>query len=87
MPNKTTLRGAPRGEVCFTGFDTADRNELEAIAATAGFYVRKSVTPSLSYVVAGMNGGSSRLSATARGLGKEIINEATFRMRLSGSAL
>lgn len=71
-------------EVAFTGFATAERADLERMAATAGMHVRKSVTLTLTFLVAGPNAGPKKL-ATARGLNCPVISREEFEAKLTGA--
>ena len=68
-------------EVAFTGFDVATERELIAKAKAAGFFVRKSVTLTLSFLVAGPNAGPSKL-ATAKGLNCPVISVEEFHAKI-----
>lgn len=85
MATEYALKKTESREVCFTGFEVPVRAELEHLAEVAGWRIRKSVVLSLTLLVAGPNAGPSKL-ATAKGFGKEIIDEAAFRERLKSSA-
>ena len=68
--------------VCFTGFKSAIRDELEATASDAGFLVVKSVTQDLSFLIAGDTAGPAKLSK-AEGMGVQILDELEFELMAS----
>lgn len=67
--------------VLFTGFASARREALEAIAEASGWDVRSTVGSTLDYLVAGPRGGPSK-RAKAHELGIAVIDEDTFRALL-----
>ncbi len=48
-------------QICFTGFSSSERKQLEGEAVEAHLEVVKSVTKSLRYLVTGPNAGPSKL--------------------------
>lgn len=80
-PNRRPRRS--RGVVvCFTGFKSAIRDELEATASDAGFLVVKSVTQDLSFLIAGDTAGPAKLSK-AEGMGVQVLDELEFELMAS----
>lgn len=68
--------------ICFTGFKSTLRSELEANAFDAGFHVVKSVTQDLSFLVVGDTAGPAKLSK-AEGMGVQILDEQEFALMAS----
>ena len=67
-----------RDSVCFTGFTTAEKNELASVAEQLNHKVVKSVVVKLNYLVFGPNAGPKKLEkATAQGVA--IITDADYR--------
>jgi BRCT domain type II-containing protein len=64
-------------EICFTGFNTVERNELETLAASINFLVKKSVTKNLHILCIGDNAGPSKTDK-AREFGALILNKSEF---------
>lgn len=81
-PTGPTLKPRPQKQwqtaVLFTGFSAQRRDELEALAISAGWSVRVSVGSTLDYLVSGPKGGPSKV-AKAEELGVTVIDEDTFR--------
>lgn len=63
--------------ILFTGFAAALRAELEQRAEVAGMVVRKSVSKTLDYLVAGPNAGPSKLDQAAE-IGVVVLTEDGF---------
>lgn len=53
-------------EICFTGFDTAERKKLWDLADSNGFLVRKEVTKNLHVLCVGDNAGPKKLEAAIK---------------------
>lgn len=77
-PAATRRRSTHRHEaVLFTGFSAKRRAELEAVAETAGWEVRTTVSATLDYLVAGPRGGPGKI-AKADELSVCVVDEDTF---------
>ncbi len=61
FPPKSNRHKKNAQEICFTGFSTIERKELEDEAEEAHLEVVKSVTKSLRYLVTGPNAGPAKL--------------------------
>ncbi len=61
FPPKTNRHNKNAQEICFTGFSTTERKQLENEAGEAHLEVVKSVTKSLRYLVTGPNAGPVKL--------------------------
>ncbi len=59
-------------EICFSGFDFEEREELETQAVIKGLKVRKSVTKNLAYLVIGETPGEKKIEK-AENQGVEIL--------------
>lgn len=64
-------------EICFTGFNKADKSRMEAMAETAGMRVRHSVTNGLTHLCMGAK-EAPRKRIDAEVIGAEVIDEAGF---------
>ncbi len=64
-------------QVCFTGFQAAEKARLAALAASAHLDVASTVTKSLAFLCAGANAGPAKL-AKAREQGVHILSESEF---------
>lgn len=73
---------ADRGSVCFTGKMSVPRPQLEALARSAGFEVRSSVSGKLTYLVTNDANSGSAKNTNARAKGIQVIDEAAFRAML-----
>ena len=60
------------------GWIQAKRTELEALAETAGWQVRQTITKTVDYVVTGSMAGSAQI-AKADGMGIPVLDEVGFR--------
>lgn len=84
----TTTRYGPAPaheiEICFTGFNKADKARLEADATGAGMLVRKTVTKGLTHLCTGPNAGQSKISQAIE-YGAELIEEQEFYILLASS--
>lgn len=80
---KLPARRAPlkRLQVCFTGFESEERYEMESIAMAAGHNVARSVTKSLGLLVCGDNPGPAKLEK-AHAQGVKILTAAEYRERV-----
>lgn len=65
-------------EVCFTGFKSDEKSELEQLAIQNDLRVRKTVTKGLDFLCAGKKAGPSKLSK-AKANGARILSEEDFR--------
>ena len=61
FPPKTNRHKKNAQEICFTGFSTTERKQLENEAEDAHLEVVKSVTKSLRYLVTGPNAGPAKM--------------------------
>ncbi|MCK8043435.1 hypothetical protein MSG37_00925 [Shewanella sp. 1CM18E] len=64
-------------EICFTGFNAVERNELETQAELVGLSVKKSVTKNLHILCIGENAGPSKIDKAREG-GSVIIDKSQF---------
>ncbi|WP_082930671.1 hypothetical protein [Shewanella woodyi] len=64
-------------EVCFTGFNTVERNELETQGESLGLIVKKGVTKNLHILCVGDNAGPSKVNK-ARTYGSVILDKSQF---------
>jgi len=64
-------------QVCFTGFSTADKAELTALAQAANLAVVGSVTKNLAFLCAGENAGPAKLEK-AQEQGNHILSKEQF---------
>ncbi len=64
-------------QVCFTGFSTADKNELTALAQSSNLEVVGSVTRNLAFLCAGENAGPAKLEKSKE-QGSHILSKAQF---------
>lgn len=69
----------PVGEVLFTGFARAERDELEQLADAHRWRVRKSITKNLTVLVAGPRAGEAKL-AQARAAGVQVMDKSAFEL-------
>lgn len=67
------------GEVLFTGFARAERDELEQLADAHRWRVRKSITKNLTVLVAGPRAGEAKL-AQARAAGVQVMDRGAFEL-------
>ena len=67
------------GEVLFTGFSRAERDELEQLADAHRWRVRKSITKNLTVLVAGPRAGEAKL-AQARAAGVHVMEKSAFEL-------
>lgn len=75
-------RKARKLEVCFTGFSAQERKDLEEKAeAEHGLQVRKNVTNSLDYLVAGKNAGWAKMKK-AEEQGVLVLDEKGYHFFL-----
>jgi DNA ligase (NAD+) len=75
---ENTGRSKGKGrEVCFTGFSTADRAQLEAFAESVALKPVSSVTKGLFALVAGPNAGPAKLQK-ARTQGTRVMTQEQF---------
>ena len=58
--------------IMLTGYKKADRESMENLATEAGLAIRKTVSSSLDYLIAGENAGPSKM-ALAEELGVEVV--------------
>jgi DNA polymerase III subunit epsilon len=65
------------GQICFTGFSSSDKERLGQLATDRGLDVVKTITQSLSYLVAGPNAGPVKLK-NAREKNVLIMNEEQY---------
>lgn len=73
-------------EICFTGFDAAERAELETLAGTVGMTVKESVTKTLAYLCVGETPGPSKIEKAKR-QGVPLLNRTQFLELLSDGVL
>lgn len=71
--------------VLFTGFAAAIRAEMEQRAESAGMVVRKSVSKTLDYLVAGPNAGPSKLDQAVE-IGVVILTAAEFHTTVANQS-
>lgn len=64
-------------EICFTGFNAVERNELETQAESLGLIVKKNVTKNLHILCVGNNAGPSKVDK-ARTSGTVILDKPQF---------
>ncbi|ABZ75866.1 hypothetical protein Shal_1298 [Shewanella halifaxensis HAW-EB4] len=64
-------------EICFTGFNAVERNELETLGELVGLSVKKNVTNSLHILCVGDNAGPSKIDKSLEG-GSVIIDKPQF---------
>ncbi|MGS0724583.1 BRCT domain-containing protein [Shewanella sp. 0m-11] len=64
-------------EICFTGFNAVERNELETQAELVGLSVKKNVTKNLHILCIGENAGPSKVDKAREG-GSVIIDKSQF---------
>lgn len=83
---RDSRRKAKLFEVCFSGFGSSERDELEAEASSRGLKVVTSVTKQLAVLVAGNNAGPTKLKK-AQDQGVRIMNSAEFRAFLETGSL
>ena len=60
-----------------TGYKKADRESMGNLATEAGLAIRKTVSSSLDYLIAGENAGPSKM-ALADELGVEVVGGEEF---------
>lgn len=68
-------------EICFTGFDTAEKESLIVLAKKSGLIVRQSVTVNLDFLCYGGEPGPVKLQK-AKDQGVMILSERQFRIAL-----
>ena len=68
-------------EVCFTGFNKADKEQLTALAESKNMCVRISVTTNLHFLCCGYNAGPGKIKKSRR-QGVIILTENQFRLML-----
>ena len=68
-------------EVCFTGFNKADKEQLTALAESKNMYIRTSVTTNLHFLCCGYNAGPSKIEKS-RHQGVIVLTENQFRLML-----
>lgn len=64
-------------EICFTGFNAVERNELETLGESLGLLVKKNVTKNLHILCVGDNAGPSKVDK-ARSSGSVILDKSQF---------
>lgn len=64
-------------QVCFTGFNVTDKDELSRRAGEAGLTVVSSITKGLSFLCAGDNAGPAKI-ARAREQGTRLLTREEF---------
>ena len=62
LPNPNRLSSPDTMDICFTGFDKKDKDDLVALAEANNMIVRKSVTRHLNILCFGKNAGPSKLA-------------------------
>lgn len=75
-----------RSQICLTGFAAALRADLEQQCTSAGLLVRKSVTPSLTYLCTGPNAGWAKIEKS-RAQNVYIVNEEQLRLLIETGEL
>jgi NAD-dependent DNA ligase len=73
-------------QVCFTGFNAAEKAELEQLAAQAHLAVVTSVTRDLAFLCAGANAGAVKLTK-ASGQGVVVLSRQQFEHLLETGEL
>lgn len=68
---------APKIEVCFTGFGSGRRRELENLASENDFIVRTRVTKNLNYLCTGPTAGPKKIAA-ALAMNVVLMDETAF---------
>ena len=68
--------------IMLTGYKKADRESMGNLATEAGLAIRKTVSSSLDYLIAGENAGPSKM-ALADELGVEVVGGEEFEDWLS----
>ncbi|WP_172564702.1 BRCT domain-containing protein [Vibrio navarrensis] len=74
LPDPTRLSSPNTMDICFTGFDKEEKQQLTAFAEKHGMIVRKSVTRHLNILCFGKSAGPSKL-AQANSQGVLILNK------------
>ncbi|WP_345850863.1 BRCT domain-containing protein [Shewanella algae] len=73
-------------EICFTGFDAVDRQNLINLAESAGMIARKNITKNLHLVCAGQNAGPTKI-ARASEFNIPVIDPDVFDLMLTNHQL
>lgn len=82
VPAKSPVieKPARRPAVHFTGFSADEKDELEAMADAAGFYVARSVVKDLAVLVTGDRASRKKIE-DAEDIGAEVISRELFEIR------
>lgn len=51
----------PKIEICFTGYNPIEKEQLTSLAIEKGFHIAKSITVNLNFLCCGSNAGESKI--------------------------
>ena len=73
-------------QICFTGFNATEKNQLIASAKNSDIHIAKSVTKDLDFLCVGSNAGPSKLNK-AKEQNVTILTENQFQVMLETGEL
>ena len=55
------VKKEPKIEICFTGYNPSEKEQLTNLAIEKGFHIAKSITVNLNFLCCGSNAGESKI--------------------------
>ncbi len=84
--NRPSKKRNSKNQICFTGFNPAEKDRLIEIAIKSGMHIAKSVTKSLDFLCIGSNAGPAKLKK-AKEQETIILTEEQFNRMLETGEL